>query len=56
MGKKYLIDSNAVIEFLGGILPSIASNQIQNIIDLNSHYISDFDKIHGLKVINSHDW
>jgi len=40
MGQKYLIDSNAVIEFLGNTLPGSGSNWLQNIIDQNEHAIS----------------
>lgn len=45
MGTQYLIDSNAVIEFLGGMLPSSASNQLQDIVDLNTHHLSVINQI-----------
>jgi len=45
MGTQYLIDSNAVLEFLGGMLPSSASNQLQDIVDLNTHYLSVINQI-----------
>jgi predicted nucleic acid-binding protein len=45
MGTKYLTDSNAVIEFLGGMLPSSASKRMQEIVDLNSHRLSVINQI-----------
>src|SRR5690554_6450859 len=45
MGKGYLIDSNAVIEFLSGTLPVHASDWIQEICDQNCHYLSVINKI-----------
>ena len=45
MGTQYLIDSNAVIEFLGDMLPSSASNQLQDIVDLNTHHLSVINQI-----------
>ena len=45
MGTQYLIDSNTVIEFLGGILSSSASNRLQDIVELNTHYLSVINQI-----------
>lgn len=45
MGTQYLIDSNAVIEFLGGILPPSASNRLQDIVDLNTQHLSVINQI-----------
>lgn len=45
MGTQYLKDSNAAIEFLGGMLPSAASNRLQDIIDLNTHHLSVINQI-----------
>lgn len=45
MGSEYLIDSNVVIEFLGGLLPSSASNRLQSIADRNSHHLSVINQI-----------
>jgi len=48
MGTKHLIDSNAVIEFLGGTLPSAGSDWMQNICDQNLQYLSVINKIEVL--------
>lgn len=45
MGAGYLIDSNVVIEFLGGSLPSSSSMFIENVIYQNLHYLSVINKI-----------
>lgn len=45
MGKGYLIDINAVIEFLSGSLPVQGGNRIQKICDQNRHYLSVINKI-----------
>src|SRR5690554_3905340 len=45
MGTKYLIDNNAVIEFLGGTLPSAGSDWMQNICDQNLQFLSVINKI-----------
>lgn len=33
MGKRYLIDTNILIEYVGGLLPKSAAIKISNIID-----------------------
>jgi len=45
MGKKYLMDTNAIIEFLGGSLPNSANQWIENIIDDNTQHVSIINKI-----------
>lgn len=45
MGKGYLIDSNAVIEFLGGTLPRAGSEWLQQIVDQNLHHLSVINQI-----------
>lgn len=45
MGPQYLIDTNAVIEFLGGTLPTSSSMWLQQIIDNNLHYLSVINQI-----------
>lgn len=45
MGTQYLIDTNAVIEFLGGTLPASGSSSLENIIDLNIHHLSIINQI-----------
>jgi len=45
METQYLIDTNAVIEFLGGTLPDSGSNWLQNIIDQNLHHLSVINQI-----------
>lgn len=45
MGTQYLIDTNAVIEFLGGTLPSSGSNWLQDIIDRDLHHLSVINQI-----------
>lgn len=44
MGKRYLIDSNTLIEFTGGFLPEYSHNQLSSIID-NDFNISFINKI-----------
>jgi hypothetical protein len=39
------MDTNAVIEFLGGALPSSGSNWLQDLIDQNLHLLSVINKI-----------
>lgn len=45
MGTQYLMDTNAVIEFLGGALPASGSNWMQSIIDQNLHHLSVINQI-----------
>ena len=45
---KYLIDTNAVIEFLGGSLPASGSDWMQKICDQNLQYLSVINKIEVL--------
>ena len=45
MGTQYLIDTNAVIEFLGGMLPASGSDWIEGIIDQNLHHLSVINQI-----------
>jgi len=45
MGTQYLIDTNAVIEFLGGTLPASGSNWLDNIIEEKSHHLSIINQI-----------
>jgi len=45
MGSEYLLDSNAVIEFLGGMLPTSAIDQLHDIVDLNVHHLSVMNQI-----------
>jgi hypothetical protein len=54
MGKKYLIDSNILIEFAGNLLPNIAYQLISNIIDSDFN-ISFINKIEVLGHITSND-
>ncbi len=45
MGAQYLIDTNAVIEFLGGSLPSSGSIWLQNLVGQNLTYLSVINQI-----------
>lgn len=45
MGTQYLIDTNVVIEFLGGTLPVSGSDWLQGIIDQNLHHLSVINQI-----------
>jgi predicted nucleic acid-binding protein len=45
MGTQYLIDTNAVIEFLGAVLPASGSNWLQGIIDQDMHCLSVINQI-----------
>jgi predicted nucleic acid-binding protein len=45
MGTQYLIDTNAVIEFLGAVLPASGSNWLQGIIDQDIHCLSVINQI-----------
>ncbi|MEI6882196.1 MAG: type II toxin-antitoxin system VapC family toxin [Bacteroidota bacterium] len=45
MGTEYLIDTNAVIEFLGAALPQNGNKWLQNIIDQNLHHLSVINQI-----------
>ena len=51
MGTQYLIDTNAVIEFLGAVLPASGSNWLQGIIDQDIHCLSVMNQI-GLLSFN----
>ena len=48
MGAGYLIDSNAVIEFLGGMLPSASNDRLEDIVDQNDHSLSVINQIEVL--------
>lgn len=45
MGTKYLIDTNAVIEFLGAALPASGSSWLQEIVGQNQHHLSVINQI-----------
>ncbi|MCB9298798.1 MAG: type II toxin-antitoxin system VapC family toxin [Lewinellaceae bacterium] len=45
MGTQYLIDTNAVIEFLGNTLPVSGSTWLQSIIDQNLYHLSVINQI-----------
>lgn len=45
MGAQYLMDTNVVIEFLGGTIPNSGSTWLQNIIDQNLSYVSVINQI-----------
>jgi predicted nucleic acid-binding protein len=45
MGAKYLIDTNAVIEFLDGRLPENGIDWLEELIDLNLHSMSVINKM-----------
>lgn len=45
MGTKYLIDTNVVIEFLGGKLSITGSNWLQNLVDVHLCNLSIINKI-----------
>lgn len=45
MGEKFLIDTNAVIEFLGGALPKAGSDLLQNVVDNSAHHLSVINQI-----------
>ena len=45
MGSQFLIDTNAVIEFLGGTLPSPGSEWIEEIVDKQENYLSVINQI-----------
>lgn len=45
MGTQYLIDTNTIIEFLGGTLPPVGSVWVQNIINDNLHHLSVINQI-----------
>lgn len=55
MGTQYLIDTNAVIELLGGTLPKSGSNWLQNLIDQNLHHLSVINQIELLGFNTSSD-
>lgn len=48
MGQEYLIDTNSIIEFLGGSLPNSANEWIQSLIEQNNYCISVINKIEVL--------
>lgn len=52
---SYLIDTNAIIEFLGGMLPESGSQWIQSIIDNNDFAISVINQIELLSFNGSKD-
>ena len=45
MGTEYLLDSNTVIEFLGGMLPASTVNQLNEIVDRDGHHLSVINQI-----------
>lgn len=45
MGTKHLMDTNAVIEFLGGTLPTSGSQWVQNIIEDDLQHLSVINQI-----------
>jgi len=45
MGQRFLIDSNVVIDYLKGTLPSSGMN-------LMNHIVDDFINIENLKILN----
>ena len=45
MGIQYLMDTNAVIEFLGSTLPLSSCIWLQNIIDKDQHHLSIINQI-----------
>ncbi|MEL7532977.1 MAG: hypothetical protein AAFN10_16795, partial [Bacteroidota bacterium] len=45
MGARYLIDTNAIIEFLGGALPSSSNLWLNRIITQNEHALSVINQI-----------
>ncbi len=45
MGTQYLIDTNTVIEFLGGTLPPGGSVWVENVINNNLHCLSVINQI-----------
>jgi predicted nucleic acid-binding protein len=45
MGTQYLIDSNAVIEFLSGALPEVGNNWMQLVIEKGHHHLSVINQI-----------
>lgn len=55
MGTQYLIDSNAVIEYLGGLLPERGSRRMQQILDENRQHLSIINKIELLGYNGSAD-
>jgi hypothetical protein len=45
MGTKYLIGTNAVIEFLSGAVPESGSKWLQDIVDEDLHHLSVINQI-----------
>ncbi|MEM1328689.1 MAG: type II toxin-antitoxin system VapC family toxin [Bacteroidota bacterium] len=45
MGENYLLDTNAVIEFLGGILPEPAIVWLEGIVAEDLHFLSVINQI-----------
>jgi toxin FitB len=45
MGSQYLMDTNAVIEFLGGALPALGSVWLQDITEQNLQHLSVINQI-----------
>ena len=50
-----MIDTNAVIEFLGGVMPASGSNWLENLIDRNFHHLSVINQIELLGFNGSPD-
>lgn len=51
----HLIDSNAIIEFLGGILPDSGATWLQQLTEQNSHSLSVINRIELLSFNGSHE-
>lgn len=45
MGEKYLLDTNAVIEFLGGTLPNSGAAWVEEIVADDAHFLSVINHI-----------
>ncbi len=54
MGKRYLLDTNTVLDYMGNKLPDavIAATALQNGLVLVSRNAKDFKYIQGLEVID----
>ncbi len=55
MGKRYLIDSNILIDFSGKLLPEKSLGAVSSIID-DEFNISDFKEIPKLNSENPWQW
>ena len=54
MGKRYLLDTNTVLDYMGNKLPDavIAATALQNGLVLVSRNTKDYKNIQGLEVID----